>query len=433
LLKNFPHQVNAFLKLRGAVAVAARIGAGTLDDDTYGYELVAQGVYNFSNLNTPLAVRIARERQKRPSDQGAQTAARDIRRLLGLGGFLDRNTAAVTGQGHALLASAPGSADEAEVWREALLGITLDDGHGRTSHPVCALLRLLETYGPLPKDTLSLALEVADDSPAEFRRIGGFVLMTSDDRRQALGATAYGYANAVKILPALCSQAGLTSYQGTTYSITAVGRTLLAQRCGPAQAAAAPTHTPTAPPRRPARRQHVPGGTSRRWHDRPPRSGSTSGASRRAQTAEEAEATAALLAERSDRHEDVLEALVGQIDLVGWEAFEDPSSYDLLLVPADGVSALVLIEVKTLEADAAIQVRHAIGQLIVYRHIDVAAAYPDRDVEMIAAFDGPIPVPYANALDKVGIGAIGVRPDSLVELNETGARLLRSFYAEKAS
>src|SRR5690606_19581806 len=70
------------------------------------------------------------------------------------------------------------------------------------------------------------------------------------------------------------------------------------------------------------------------------------------------------LRERTARHEVAVDHLDDLVE-VGLEGIEDAGSFDLVVVK-DGI--VHLFEVKTLEADARVQARRAIGQLAEYTH-----------------------------------------------------------------
>src|SRR6266568_5381058 len=163
-MKNFPHQVNELAKLRRSLAEIGHLNV----------QWANVGVYTFRGLVGPLAQRIAAEQQKPIGSQGARTAAREIRRTLRYLGLIDQQLV-VTAEGTQLLNAAQGSPQELAVWQDAILGLELPDGAGNLSHPICILLRLVDSFGQLQREDMALVLEAVDDSQAEFQRIVALV------------------------------------------------------------------------------------------------------------------------------------------------------------------------------------------------------------------------------------------------------------------
>src|ERR1700674_125305 len=140
-MKNFPHQYNELPKLRGSLAAVRELngeGANVADDGVLGYRLARRGFYTFRHFDGNLEGRIAQEQAKPIGDQGARTAAREIRRTLRYLGLIDA-LLALTEVGNQLLAANQGSPEELSVWQATIAGLELLDSNGDLSHPICIL------------------------------------------------------------------------------------------------------------------------------------------------------------------------------------------------------------------------------------------------------------------------------------------------------
>lgn len=75
---------------------------------------------------------------------------------------------------------------------------------------------------------------------------------------------------------------------------------------------------------------------------------------------------------------------------------EDPFSYDLFWIHEEisnddeSPHPIVLMEMKTINGDAAAQVRRAVGQLTYYEYFQVRPEWPGHAVVRVAVFDAPI-------------------------------------------
>ena len=436
-MKNIPHQFNRFDKLRGALQTAQGLGSRTGDDTTFGYEMARRRIYRFRSLTTPIEDRIAAEMTKSPGSQGARTAARDTRRLLVGLGLLDGAPGwALTPRGLELLAQPMNSAGEVAVWRRALVSLTVTDPAGHTSHPTCILLRMLRESGPLAKHVLALALEPADDSEPEYRRAVGLLNLDAPGRRAQLGISRYMDDDAVKILPSLTLQAGLTAQNGDQFRISPAGLAALMDGCGVSATSSQNPTTTVDPPRTDRRGRSGRSATQarhrmiRRFRDRPrpDKVGELDAATLNALSPEEQAAAALLRQERTRRHNDAVARLVRLNQGVGGcEQHEDPLSFDAVFEPDDTDLPVVLAEVKTLELDALVQVRLAIGQVLTYQHLDVEPNWPNRAVVRLAAFDAAIPAEYAAMLERFDIGAAVVDDHGFRPLNGTAERVAWMF------
>jgi len=260
-VKNFPHQYNDLRKLRATLETVRALneaGRDTQDDGVLGYELARRRIYGFRGLDytgdaatvdARLEARIAEEEQKPTGQQGARTAAREMRRTLRYLGWLEENGADLTSAGEALLDTPEGSDEERGLMQQAIASIAVADRDGRISHPVQVLLKLIDEVDFYSRSGMELALEAADDSVGEFRRIADLAELDEEARvteLKALGWTTSQLANAVKILPAFAEQSGLMTVDGTgRYILTDAGRRALGR---------AVVTTPPEPPVGPGRR-----------------------------------------------------------------------------------------------------------------------------------------------------------------------------------
>lgn len=442
LVKNLPHQFNRLPRLKAVLATARDIGRRTADDDDFGYEMARRGVYTFRRLVTSIDDRIAAERLKPRGSQGAQTAARDLRRLLtDLGFFEGPPSWALAPLGVMLLDAPAGSVAETDVWRAAIADLSVTGEDGNTSHPGCILLRLLADTGGLPKHALGLALEPSDDSEPEYERARALTGLDTVARRATLGITRYVDEDSVKILPALAQQAGLIEEVDGLFHLTGEGFAAhaacawrsgrVSEATGPPPAGA-PGATAALTGRR-TRVRHGRAGASRarRWVERPAglEPGELDAADFRALTPEEQREAARLRRERTKRHNAVVAALAGLASSDGVDLHEDPISFDLLVEPADEHEPLVLIEVKTLDEDAETQARAAIGQLIWYRHRVVVPRWPDRSIESLAVFDGPVPDAVIEVFDALDIGVAVNDRNGYRAIGQAAERTKRRFGA----
>lgn len=420
-LKNFPHQYADASKIRAALETVRDLndrGADVGDDGVLGEELARRGIHNLLGTGS-FEQRLAAARAKPPSNQGFRTAAREMRRTFVYLGWLDDDWE-VTPSGAELLATAVASTEERDLWREALLALTLTDDDGNASHPVRALLRLIADHPFDGRDGLELALEAKDDSEREFRRLVRLSKLTKPERLRELGVSDTKADDAKKILPALAEQAGLIERQTPKhpYTLTDAGKTAIGAALEAGEVLR-PERT------RAASRRTYRGAQRKVTRHTAGRRRALSPRSRRALTDEEQAAADRLLYERTDRHQELVRNLASAMPS-RLDFYEDQSSYDFVAESGDD-GALLLFEVKTLEGDEVTQVRLAVGQLLYYRDVVIPTQWPTRDVRPVAAFEGAIDPVLARFLDGLRIGAIAIRSDKLEPLNKLGRDTLRDL------
>ena len=215
-MKNFPHQINDIPKLVAALEVYKDLlakGSDTSDDGVFGYALATALVYKFRNQpdESPAAIaaRINQEKQKTTQNQGARTAARDIRRFFDLARFIDNQ--GITQTGENILAAGNNTKDPVvqHLWRNAMLKVALPSTYAPTtneSHPYQVLLNIVKARPNLSRDRLALALEAEDDSDNELQRI--LQIADSPNWIELIDCSEAQRRNAVKILPAIARQIG---------------------------------------------------------------------------------------------------------------------------------------------------------------------------------------------------------------------------------
>lgn len=434
-MKNFPHQYNDLRKLRATLETVRDLnGAGhdADDDGVLGYDLARRRIYGFRGLDyggdaaavdARVEARIAADQQKPSGQQGARTAAREMRRTLRYLGWLDEGGTDLTPAGEALLDTAEGSDEEQVLMQQAIASIAVADRDGRVSHPVQVLLKLIDEVDLDSRSGMELALEAVDDSVGEFRRVAALAELDEAARvaaLEALGWTASQLANAVKILPAFAEQSGLITTDGTgRYILTDAGRRALGR---------AVVRTPPEPPaarrrRRRARRRATTVRT--RNATQVGRSRRLGAAERRALSPEEQAAAAELLYERTERHQELVRATAAACREADF--YEDAAAYDLL-IDVDRVQPLVLTEAKTIAGDAEVQIRAAVGQILFYEHFAVAEQFPDRGVRRLVVVDEQIDEELAAFLQAQDIGLIAIVDDEIVALNALGEELRRDLF-----
>lgn len=420
-MKNYPNQAVSFTRVRSTLATIDAVSASgqdALDDGVLGYELARRGLYTFRHLDpatataAQIAARIAVEQQKPSGTQGARTNAREMRRTLRTMGWVD-GAGAVTAEGTAVLASAPGSLDERALLAQGLMNISVTDNAGNTSHPVRVMLRLLDHRPSHRRDGLELALEALDDTDAEFARVRQLYDLAGPARQAALGISDHQRNNARKIFPALAKTAGLVVEDGAGYlSLSPDGSAVLG--LPPAQTAQQI--------RARARRQASTGRVVTATTVAQRGGGAPTGAAPR--TPEQQERSKALLAERTDRHQELVKRMAALFTGAG-KLYEDPFSYDLLWVPDDPTLPIVLMEMKTINGDEDNQARAAVGQLSYYHFFEVSPNWPDRGVVEIAVVDTTIAAELVRYLTSEDIAVIAYPvAGPPVALNDAGAALL---------
>ena len=215
-MKNFPHQINDIPKLVAALKVYKDLldkNADTSDDGVFGYELATALVYKFRDQSdespAAIAARIEQEKKKIAQNQGARTAARDIRRFFDLAHFIDNS--GITQTGKNILDAGSNIKDPVVqiLWRNAMLKVALPSTHTPAiseSHPYQVLLNIVKARPQLSRDKLALALEAEDDSDKELQRI--LQIADSNNWTESIDCSEAQRRNAVKILPAIARQIG---------------------------------------------------------------------------------------------------------------------------------------------------------------------------------------------------------------------------------
>ena len=360
------------------------------DDGELGYALTRAGIYKFRGLATPtddeLEAAIVREQHKPLSDQGPRTSARDLRRTLVLLGLLEYGTGNecnISRIGQQILTLPdPPNPGATDIWRDAVMNIYLIGtavGSGDI-HPAHNMLRMIAEMPNIEKPWLAFALEMDNDSDEELNRVLSLHNVTFDVALQAVGASEYMAANAIKILPSLLEQLVLISIQGGRCTLTTNGMRLLNIPSTPP--APPPSPAPPSPPTPPRETRQ---GRVVATPDDIPEHEAGSG---RARTSEEQLHTAALLEERTNQHQGLVRIIVsllrgsGQVE----EIRVSGDAFDIIAtVPARG--EILLIEAKTIRGDALVQSRIALGQILFYEHFDIQPITEGRTIRRIVAFD----------------------------------------------
>lgn len=434
VVKNFPHQYNELRKLRDTLETVRDLGDGgedADDDGVLGYELARRRIYRFRALDytgdaaavdARVEKRIADDEQKPAGQQGARTAAREMRRTLRYLGWLDGTQ--VTPAGEAVLETGEGSDGEQVLMQQAIGNIAVADQDGRISHPVQVLLKLVDEVGFDSRSGMELALEATDDSVAEYQRVAALAELNHDERIAALeasGWTTSQLANAVKILPAFAEQSGLVTRDGTgRYILTDAGRRALGRAV-----VGAPPGVPAAQGRRQLRPRRRSTTAHTRNATQVGRSRRLGAAERRALTPEEQAAAAELLYERTERHQELVRTMATACRQADF--YEDAAAYDLL-IDVDEAEPLVLTEVKTIAGDAAIQIRAAVGQILYYEHFAVAEQFPERVVRRLVVVDERVDEELAAFLQAHDIGLIAIVNEETLALNDLGEEIRRELF-----
>jgi hypothetical protein len=224
-MKNFPHQINQIHKLVSAMEVINILITNRkdiLDDGIFGYELARKNIYTFRNhTNDDLEKRIQKEMQKKRSNQGARTCARDLRRLFILLKYIEEKseTIELTELGKTIIKIGKDETNSnvKKTWKKALCKVELLE-NGEISHPYLILLKLLDHRPGLSSIKLSLCLEAKNDSSEEFTRILNLVDMEDwNNIYKKISVSEHQVRNAVKILPALAKQIGDVRIESECY------------------------------------------------------------------------------------------------------------------------------------------------------------------------------------------------------------------------
>jgi hypothetical protein len=415
-VKNFPNQFNKPRKFRVSIEAIRDLLAKSkdpTDDVVLGAELARRGIGRPRGKGT-LRQLLAAERRKPQKSQGTQACAKETRRTLTDLGFID-STSRLTKFGRDFLKTPPQSAEEKRLWRKALLDLPLSDEKGNVSHPVLVLLQLVESWPIDNRDGMELALEAKDDGNAEMRRMLRLAKLSSEERRKKLGISKHQQANARKIFPTLAIHAGLIERQSKRhpYTLTQLGK--IAIESGHE---AGPSPSPVVA-KRGAQRFSAPPQRRRRGR-RPPRP-----ASPRTLTPEELAAREQLLYERTDRHEALVDRVIGCLSSK-FKDYDDRSSYDLV-ADRGGRHELLLFEMKTLEADEVSQARRAVGQLLFYDRVVIPRKWPGRKAALAAVFEAAISDYLAEFLQTVRIGAMWCDEGGLHAQNAVAKRILKGL------
>lgn len=402
-MKNFPNQASDFSRLRNTLATVEDLvdhGENVLDDGTLGYELARRRLYTFRGLDYSssavrelVEVRLVDEQSKPRSTQGSRTNAREMRRTLQALGWLADGI--ITTEGAELLGTEPGSLQERALLAQALWDLELSDELG-TIHPVRTMLNLLRLKPSRHRDGLELALEPRNETSTEANRVEQLYLLPRSERQAFLDATDSQIANAVKIFPALAKAAGLVAEDAVgTLSLSPDGVALL--QSGGARARdvieqASKTRAREAT-HRTVRADAI----------------ATLGAPTIARplSAEEQYRASELLNERTVRHQLLVRKLAAYIGAPG-RYHEDLQSFDLLFEPDSPSLPLVLFEAKTVEDDAALQSRRAVGQLAYYHFFNVSPVWPGRSVVRVLVTDRPLAVDILSFLQAEGVATLEI-------------------------
>ncbi|MCL9665411.1 hypothetical protein L2091_09250 [Curtobacterium albidum] len=404
-MKNFPHQISNFQRLRDALDFFAALNEQPVADvdlssnADVGYQMIRQRLIKFNDLpreanGAEIEARIGVEHGKNLGDQGPVTTARELRRTLRILGWLGGESE-ITASGDALLVSARGSIAEQAVLVEALLAaVAIDKDGSNPHHPVRTLLRLLALHPTSSRAGLELAFVPRDDSDAEFDHLRSLYDLTPTERRLALGVPKAKQANALKILPPLAVAAGLVIQEGQLYFLSQDGWAVL--RDTPAQARM--TIQRHRGRRTTVGKKVTTDTVAKRRSSRPPR----------ALSGDEQRLAAERLGERTDLHQGLVRRVATIIGDDNGTLFEDEFSYDLLWVPEGDTEPATLFEMKSIisETDAYARVRHAIGQLTYYAYFRAGPMLPGRDIHRVAAFDAEIPAELVGFLTHENVGAL---------------------------
>lgn len=377
-MKNFPHQFADVHRLTDALRAASdTINAG-LDfarDDVFGPELARSGVYTFRG-GGDLETNLAAEALKPRASRGTETAAREMRRFLVLAGFISQDPIAgtyeLTAKGAELLASDNVTVTNA-LWREAMLGLVLEDGEGNLSHPYRIMLRLVGDNPGIENFNLMLAFESKDDSEAEYERISGLLGLSFEELIDAVGVGEPKARNAVKILPSIAGQVGdLHRESGRSYPAASIE--IAEDSIEPISVKSKKKKSAPASGKRVTK--EVNSGTIATT---PEFSDGDSD-----ETMVDLSGAIELRKRRTKLHHEVVKKFAERMEGEGFRLFEDP--FDCL---ATKDSTSLLIEVKTLDgspSDERRQSEKALGQIKGYAHFDLPSEINPMDTVQIILF-----------------------------------------------
>lgn len=433
-VKNFPHQHNQLKKLRASLEAIRGLlqdGGDPSDDGELGNRLAELRIHKFRDitygedneeLDDQIAKRLAREESKPKGSQSARTAARENRKTLRHLGWLEDSTSQPTQAGLALLETSLGSDAELKLVQPGVAQISVTDELGETSHPIRVLLRLAHEVGFASRAGMELALEVVDDSEAEFERVRDIAQMGSTARQEhfiELGVTRHRIDNARKVLPKFAEDAGfLTRTADGRFLLTDAGHDAIAQLSSASPSKPAST-SPAPPVRKP---RDIPSTTDAN-NIAPKRGGLPS--SPRTLTEDEQWARAQLLYERTDRHQELVRLTVRACRPGKYS--EDTASYDLLVEP-DEQDEVYLVEAKSIKDDEVSQIRNAVAQLLYYEYFYVAPNHPGKAIRKTVVVDNPIADELVGFLQTLGIGAILVNKAETRPLNQDGSAISQELF-----
>ncbi len=407
-MKNFPHQFVDFYRYRGALNVAKtllRKRKGFQDDTTYGYALAKSGVYGFSTRkmqkrgplprNLTMSGRIALEKTKAASDQGAETCGfAEVRAVLRYLGFSDQGR--LTSRGNKVAGLKPAYPTYMRIWQEAVLGIAMrDDVLGTVSHPARLMLRMIAERKALDRRALALALDARDDSNSELQRILALVPRSAQEvakLRRQFGPTTYD--NAMKIVPAFCERSGLIQRPTRSYPYTLTESGWRALESMSNLATSTSRRTLSLPSGRIA---------SYVVYDPRKRTVHKQTALKNFQSREQQEEANRIRRERTTRHEEARRFFARALSCKRFEFVESSVAYDLLAYRAQGRP--LLVEVKSLERDYLERTRSAIGQLYYYRDVKLQLDWKRRNPHLVVVFDRELPSYLLLFLDHLKIAA----------------------------
>jgi hypothetical protein len=289
-----------------------------------------------------------------------------------------------------------------DIWRQALLGMSLTDAGG-ASHPYQILLRLVTAIPGLPKPYSGLCLEAKNDSEAEFTRIRQVTTRPNPSGTMDGLAGSHMAKNSIKILPSIAQQLGDIRDDGNRLFISERVADVIATGDEPEaseEAVQKLVRRPYMPRRRDAEGQRRDQGVTPpvlRNYDPD------------------------IVGARYNAHEDCLDRLS---KLFPAEVERLQAIYDLLLVIPKTV---LLVEAKTIKDDARRQVRAALGQLFYYEHFDVAPLHPDKEILRLALTDSELTEDLQKFLTKHQIGIVWIPQVGKVGGSELGLAHLRKM------
>ncbi len=403
-MKGFPNQVADLQKIAtGIQALANLVDAGedARNDGVFGPALVRAQIAGTGHTPRPIEEYIAEQLFKEPSRQSFRTTARGLRELFRLLGLADDSgpRVVVTDLGRRAAAFAGSPMDDAQIWfwRGVIRNMTHTDPRG-TSHPYQVLLRLVARAPGITRAKTALALEAADDSPAELDRIVALAALAQDDIREQIGVTKSNWDNAKKVLPKFAEQLKDVIRSGNSFTIADSpgragqgGAEAIAPQPARRQGARAPRNS-----RRVTQETIGRAGTAERSDevDVPPPDIDPAAAARAIE----------LRADRLRRHNQLVREFAARLAAVGARLFEDP--FDILALQAD---LGILVEVKTLDGaadDERDRVRDALSQLLYYEAFVVPKEAGEALIRRVACFERGISEPHRDWLNAQGIAVI---------------------------